>query len=176
MVLGNLFNSVKSIAGVGGATNNIGFRKKLVNADFGLTANVTCVAGQYTQIGEYTVPAQQLIAFGYGTPNEGNGANQGYVYVRIDDTSGAMAGTLRLVQSNAQGTKRIVVAEERTETFKASETDRTLAMPLPEQIQFPKVGEDSKLVIEFKPDGASDLTLDYDATETKYRIPVTIYQ
>jgi hypothetical protein len=178
MVLGLLGNILKPL--MGGFTPRGGgsgrpFRATLNNADFtGIaTANQTLVANQWTQIGYYKVPAQTGARVGYGNPKEPD--NQGYIYFRIDDTSGNQItdGSMRLVHSNAEGTRRDVVFQESLTRLSGSQTDRTQMVPVPEVLDFPILGEDSRIVIEVNT--ATAHTIDYDGTNTIIRIPVTRY-
>jgi hypothetical protein len=83
-------------------------------------------------------------------------------------------GLVRLRLTNAQETAQLDVVEQRTERLRASQNDRTQAYLLPEYGV--NAVEDSKLVIDFKVDGASNVTFDYNDTDSKFLIPVTIYQ
>lgn len=172
-ITGALSNNLKSI---GGSKKKTGFKRVLNLSDFNITANVSLVNDDYKKIGYKTVPAQQQMNFGFGS--EAQPDNQGYIYFRIDHTNGTQIdGTVRLVVSNAQETTKDVVAELRTENLAGSTTDRNQMVPLPETLA-PRLGvaqEDDQLQILFQADAASK-TLDYDGTNTKLLIPVTIYQ
>lgn len=143
--------------------------------DFGITANKTALASQYNKVGEVTVPAQQQITFGANDPVGGGSVAGRSCYLRFDNESGVqLNGKIRFALSNANETNVIIVAEERTEKLAADQNDRTKAVLLPEYNQ--RAGEDSKLQVLFYPDGASTVTIDYDGTNTKMLIPVTVYQ
>lgn len=156
------------------------FTKTLDKVDFqlcggGALATQTIIAGVYNRIGAYTVPAQQQFAFGYGSAAQS--MNQGYLYVELIDAAvAAMPGNVRLVQENATGTRKIVVFEEREEVLHGALADRQLKVALPEQAQFPLIGEDSNLVIEYLPDAALALAADLDHDGSTVYIPVTVYQ
>jgi hypothetical protein len=75
--------------------------------------------------------------------------------------------------TNANETNTVVILEESIERLSSDISDRTKAVLLPETAM--RVGEDSKLKIQFKAD-ASGKTIDYDATNTLFSIPVTVYQ
>jgi len=143
-------------------------------SDFGITANVTCQPNIYTKVGEVTVPAGQLVTFGIGNTAGGVDTRE-VAYIRFDDTSGSqLHGTIRLVLADPNEVRKIVVAEQRTEKFSASQTERDKGFKLGE---YPIVAkEDSKLIIEYYPDSASAVTIDYDGTNTKILMPVTVYQ
>lgn len=148
------------------------FKRTYNNTDWGLTADVVCGAGQWTVIGEVTVPAQQEVTFGSNDPTGGAGIAGSPVYVRIDDTSAQLSGKIRFALTNANETNTIVVLEETTERLSASINDRTLAVLMPE---FPtRAKEDSKLQILFYT--ASAKTIDFDDADTVLQVPVTVYQ
>lgn len=188
-MLGGLGNLGGLLGGLGGglrkkAPANI-FKKVLSGGDWNLAAGVLCPAGVWTVIGSYTVPAQQAYRFGFGSAAFPD--NQGYLYIVVyDDTatdSVEEEGSIRLVQRNAQGTIQLVVAEFRTEQLKGSVNNRQLMVALPEQAQFPLVGEDSVLEVQFKADNA-DTTCLWGAAVTSgtfptpdaCNVPVTVYQ
>lgn len=143
--------------------------------DFGITANKTALAGQYNKIGEVTVPAQQQITFGANDPIGGGSIAGRSCYIRLDNESGVqLNGKIRFAITNANETNTIIVSEERTEKLAADQNDRMKAVLLPEFAS--RAREDSKLQILFYPDGSSTVTVDYDGTNTKILVPVTVYQ
>jgi len=152
--------------------SNIPFKRTYRKSDFGLTADVALTQNKYVEIGSVTVPAQQEIAFG---SNESvSGRVQGApCYINIYDTAAQLAGVVRLVMTNANETETKVIMEESIERLSASISDRDSAVLLPETNI--RVKEDSKLKVLFKADAASK-TIDYDAANTKFSIPVTVYQ
>jgi len=142
---------------------------------------IDCKAGVFTVIGRFKCPPQQTYHFGFGSPAYPD--NQGYIYLAIyDDTATNSAqehGAVRLVQKNAQGTVSLVVAEFRTEQLCGDTADRKKQIALPEQVQFPLVGEDSYLEIHFKPDAADkiiDIAVGTAAGKDVWNIPVSCYQ
>lgn len=140
-----------------------------------ITANVTCQPSQWNKLASYTVPAQQEITFGGNDPVGGSSIAGRTVYMRIDNTSGTeLHGKVRFALTNANETNTVVVLEEHTSKLDADQNDRTKAVVLPEYPMRAK--EDSKLQILFYPDDASAVTVDYDGTNTKLSIPVTVYQ
>jgi len=140
------------------------------------------VAGQFTKIWEMTVPAQQMLHWGFGSPALPH--NQGYLwFAMLDAAAGMSEGTLRLVQANARETRRLVVAEFDTRNLhaaydaawaaadEAALTNKNEMMALPEKVEFPFVGEDSKLILEYNETvtpAASDIV--------EFSIPITVYQ
>ncbi|TRZ50595.1 MAG: hypothetical protein D4S01_06435 [Dehalococcoidia bacterium] len=136
-------------------------------------------AGVWTTIWEMTVPAQQQIHWGFGSPNQPQ--NQGYMWFAMMDIAADWSvGTLRLVQQNARRTRKIVVGEL-PDSQLHSATVTTLAtaallnknemIALPEKVEYPLVGEDSLIGLEY-----SLITAATAADAAGFRIPITVYQ
>ncbi len=130
-------------------------------------------------IWEKTVPAQQELAWGYGRADRP--ANQGYMwFAMLDSGTDWSVGTLRLAQSNARRTKIIVVAEM-ADSDLHSTTVTTIAtaallnkeekIALPEQVQYPKVGEDSLIQLRY-----ILITAATTADAAGFSIPISVYQ
>lgn len=135
---------------------------------------MTSKANWYRMGKGFVVPAQQTVHFGYGSADLPD--NQGYLYILIqidDEGPVAMAGKVRLVQANAQETVKYVVAEYNLASTHGSVTNKAMQIALPEQNQYPLVGEDSLLWIEVKSD---DDTVVLDMSASEIYVPVTIYQ
>lgn len=189
-ILGNLGGLLGGLGAVPGAAKtapaNV-FKKVLSHTDWwdvdleSASGVISCKAGVYTTVGRFKVPAQQTYHFGYGSPAYPD--NQGYCYLALyDDTatnSEQEHGAVRLVQRNAQGTVSLVVAEFRTEQLCGDTADRAKQIALPEQVQFPLVGEDSYLELQFRPD-ATDIIVDAAIGTALgldvWNIPVSCYQ
>ena len=163
------------------------FKKVLSHGDWWDTALesaagvIALKAGVFQPIGRFTVPAQQVYAFGFGAAMYPD--NQGYMHLAVyDDTvtnSVIAEGSIRLVQRNAQGITQLVVAEFRTEQLRGSTSNRQQMMALPEQTQFDLVGEDSIMEIQFSPDAVVSIVSPAIGTADKldiWNIPVTVYQ
>ncbi|HEY82220.1 MAG TPA: hypothetical protein G4O01_02905 [Dehalococcoidia bacterium] len=140
---------------------------------------ITCTAGVWTMIGRYKVQPRQRAHFGYGSAQTPD--NQGYLYIAIyDDTATNSAleeGKVRLTQVSADDLRKIVVGEWATIDLRGDKNDRNKRIALPEQVQFPWVGEDSYLAIEFKPDATDDIVktaIGTAAGEDLWNVPVTI--
>ncbi len=167
MVFGNLFGNNN------GKQGNM-FHRTYNSTQFGLTANVTCQPGQWTDVATLTVPAQQILTFGQTETIQG-GATGAQCYILLKDSSDAtLTGLIRFTLSDANKLYRTVVAEERTEKLGSDQTDRNKAYLLHRALDRAK--EDSKLIIEFYPDSASAVTVDYDATNLVMLIPLTVWQ
>ena len=133
----------------------------------------------YSLIWEMTVPAQQILAWGSGSPSQQR--NQGYMWFYAADLStGFEEGNLRLVISNARSTRVRVVKElnsQRLHTtsaatdIAATPTDINTMVALPEQVAFPKVGENSLMQLHFQ---TTIVTTTVDSCN--FSIPATIYQ
>jgi hypothetical protein len=133
----------------------------------------------FTLIWQRTVPAQQIIRWGSGSPNQQR--NQGFMhFMAMDEGTGYEDGVIRLVVADAREISRIVVIEINTQrlhttTFTTvitgTPTDINALYPLPLQVDAPGVQEDSLLQIYFRTTVA---TTTVDAVD--FSIPVTIYQ
>ncbi len=132
--------------------------------------------GAWYRIWEMTVPAQQAIHFGYGSP--ALPMNQGYMMFFMASAAAYDVGRFRLVQCNARRTKIIVVgqyADVGTHGNVAAIADPTIISKqemtaLPEKVEHPLVGEDSFLAIDYFP----DVVVVED--QAMMRIPVTVYE
>lgn len=133
----------------------------------------------WTKIWELTVPAQQQITWGYGSPALPH--NQGYMwFCSLDSGTGFQTGVLRLVQANARETRTLVVLEvDDTRLHLAVNTNLGLATPtnrndmiaLPEKVEFPMVGEDSKLQLWYR-----CIAVPAAEDDVGFSIPITVYQ
>jgi hypothetical protein len=134
----------------------------------------------YSLIWEMVVPAQQILAWGSGTPSQQR--NQGYMWFYAADISTAFnVGNLRLQISNARSTRVRVVKEQNdqrlhttdvTSVTTAQPTDINNMIALPEQVAFPKVGENSLMQLTYQTTTATAGVID----ECNFSIPATIYQ
>lgn len=130
-------------------------------------------------IWQMTVPAQQKIRWGFGSPQFQ--VNQGFMwYFNLDAGTDFQEGVIRLVQANARQTKIFTVAELPTEQLhlnvattpaSATPTSRDDMLPLPEKVEFLPVGEDSLLQIWHRTT-IEGTTID----RVEFSIPITIYQ
>ena len=128
---------------------------------------------------QLTVPAQQILQWGYGSPSAQR--NQGYMWFYAADLStGFEEGNLRLVISNARSTRVQVVKElnsQRLHTtnaatdITATPTDINTMIALPRAVGFPKVGENSLMQLFFQ---TTIPTTTVDSVN--FSIPCTIFQ
>jgi len=134
----------------------------------------------YSLIWEFVVPAQQILAWGYGTPSQQR--NQGFMwFYGADIGAGFGVGNLRLQISNARATRVRVVKEQNDQRLHTTDySTTTLAQPtsidtmiaLPEQVAFPKVGENSLMQLTYQTTTATGGAID----QSNFSIPATIYQ
>lgn len=167
-LMDNLTSQVDEITGqsnAGGAS----FPKTLTTDDF-MAGDVDVPAGEYVKLGEFVVPAQEAYRWGKGTASFE--ANQGYVYILIQNATPAeVTGTVRLQQRDAQERNIVTVFEERADVLHESKANRDQQVPLPEQQSYPKVGKNSKLAIAFRSDAADTVS----KADTDILLPVTVY-
>jgi len=135
------------------------------------------VAGQDALLWTLTVPAQQQVRWGFGSP--ATPQNQGYLWWGFSSAAAYIEGKLRLVQANARTTKVITVAEadvNQLHNYVAftvvgmQQNDKNTMMALPEKREFDKVGEDSMLQLWFH------CTTAVVVTVGGFSIPITVYQ
>ncbi len=134
------------------------------DAAYNTTAEVIAIIGAmaagptWVKIWELTVPAQQQLAWGFGSPALPH--NQGYMwFCSLDVNADFQVGVLRLVQCNARETlSRVVLEVDDTRLHGTTVTTLATATPtninemiaLPEKVEFPLVGEDSKLQLWYR--------------------------
>ena len=155
------------------------------NAAFDTSAEVAAIIQANTAlttpslIWEMTVPAQQMIRWGSGSPNQQR--NQGYAhFFALDTGTDFEEGTLRLMVTNARRQRSVLVHEFNTQrlhtttstsTITATPTDINTMVALPEQLGSPLVREDSLLQLWFQT-RIPGTTVD----AVGFSIPCTIYQ
>lgn len=135
-------------------------------------------AGNYSLIWEKTVPAQQVIYWGYGDPNQQRNQSFNW-FAAIDAGTGFEDGILRLSVTNATRTNSVVVAEFNTANMHsttstslatAQVTDINQMVPLPLQTSI-AAGEDSLIQLHFKTQSATT-TVD----QCNFSLGITIVQ
>jgi len=125
--------------------------------EVGTLVEAGSAAQVFNLIWEKTVPAQQVIYWGYGDPNQQR--NQSFNWwAALDPTTGFEDGILRLSVTNATRTNSVVVAEFNTANMHATDntslttaqpTDINSKVPLPLQTAI-AAGEDSYIQLHFK--------------------------
>lgn len=140
-------------------------------------------AGVWTVIWEMTIPAQQMVHWGYGSP--ATPQNQGYMWFCIADCVGAFVdfsiGVLRLAQVNARRTHTVIIAEIADAALHVAAggvgiaanalLDKNEMYALPEKVEFPLVGEDSLIQLQY-----NLITAATAADSAGFKIPITVYQ
>ncbi|MCS3901051.1 hypothetical protein [Methanococcus voltae] len=124
----------------------------------------TIKAGRWTDIYKFTVPVQEQVAIG----SDDNG-NVGILYGIIKDNSetpAEVSGVIRISRRPARENVSDRQLEVRTEMIKDTMTDRLKAYFLPVK-RNKRIGENSKLVIEFMPD------TDFVLGDSVLQIPIT---
>lgn len=192
-ILGSLAGGILKPSGLvvpGGEPTQQPFRKHLRIEDgdavYNTMAQVLAIIGAltagsvWTKIWEMTVPAQQQIAWGFGSPAFPD--NQGYMWFCSLNIAGSFqVGELRLVQAKARETLSKVVAEfddsrlhgtDVTTLASATPVNKKEMMALPEKVEFPLIGEDSLMQLWYRCITASAVAED----AVGFSIPVTIYQ
>jgi hypothetical protein len=112
----------------------------------------------WTKIWEKTVRAQQTIRWGYGSPQ--TPYNQGYMwFCSLDTTVDFEHGKLRLTQTTANDSPWLIVKElddaalhlsTVTSLATATPISKNDMVALPEKVEFPEVGEDSKIQLWYQ--------------------------
>jgi len=151
-----------------------GFKRVLTNTDFGMGgSDITITGSQYNKVGEFTVPAQQIISVGSNDPTGGGSIAGTAGYVRFDRPTGTQThGLLRVAVTNANETNTVIVVEEQSRRWSADQTDRTKAVLLPESMV--KAREDSRIQLLWKPATAGENIV--NGSSTLVLLPVTVYQ
>lgn len=153
-----------------------GFQKDLRQADFTgvATADVDLDEDIWTLVGYYKIPAQQMVRIGYGRASEPQ--NQGYMYIRLDGSGGAITGMVRIKIESANGERSDMVGEWNLISTAGDKNLKDKMIALPEDIRF-QAKEDDKILIEIKTDNvaADGSTIDYDDTDNYIKIPTTAY-
>lgn len=172
----------------GGAPSSYGFRSyvKVTSGDAAYDAEAEVIAlitgtahADFRKIWEMTIPAQQRVAWGFGSA--GLPHNQGYLwFASLDAGTDWDDGVLRLQQANARETNVIVVAEIPDNTLHtatvtslatARPTDRNDMIALPEKVDKPLVREDSRLQLTYRL-----ITAATTHDHVGFDIPITVYQ
>lgn len=191
MVMQNILGQIANLGALGAPkaapATQMPFKTTLLPTDGDLGAGepaamiailAAMAAGDHAIIWTMTVPAQQEIRWGFGSP--ATPMNQGYMWWGFCSAAAYIQGKLRLIQANARRTKVFAVAdidsgmlhyETGVWTVAAMRmTDKQDMMALPEKREFPKVGEDSLLQLEYECTTAVVVTLG------SFSIPITVYQ
>ena len=187
-ILDNIAGLVGGLAGNGVPTKSPvaarqGFRTdvQVANGDaaFDTAAEVFALIGAvnaWHRIWEMTIPAQQAVHWGYGSP--ATPANQGYMFFFAASAAAYDVGFLRLMQENSRRTISFPVAEIADVSLHGlvaaiadpSLIDKQQMIALPEKVEYPLVGEDSRIALSYFP------TVLVVETQCEFKIPITVYQ
>jgi len=136
-------------------------------------------AGIWTRIWEMTIPAQQRVAWGSGTPALPQ--NQGFMwFAMLDSGTDWSIGTLRLMIQDHGRNRTFPVASipdsqlhstTVTSIATAALLNKNEMIALPEKREFDLVGEDSRIALDYRLRTAATAV---DAAG--FRIPITTYQ
>lgn len=129
-----------------------------------------CVAGNPTILGEYVVPAGELVAIGYGKES-GQESAQGRIFIDLQESGAAANGVIRISAYSPQNRPKEIMKEFRTETLRQNETDRTKQVPFAQHDLF--VSEDKKIVLEFIAD--ADVTVDKSKCKILFDITKQVF-
>lgn len=135
-----------------------------------LSSDVAVTTNAYHRIGSYQVRAGERITLGHGQSNAFSDAI-GRIFADIKDNASTPAnldGKLRFVVNSPQDQHKKTLVEFNTRKLRSDINDPTKQLPLAEFNT--GVKEDSKLVIEFKPE--RDATV--SATNTTMLIDMTL--
>lgn len=173
LVNGGISGAVNEVTGEpesGGSESFRRFLKAKHVADAGQTNDT--VTDDFNRVAEFVVPAQERYRWGIGAAK--HEANQGYIYISLVDNTVdniPIDGSVRLQQRDAQGREIRTVQQLDLEPLRASKSDRTMMVPLPEQTEYRKVGRDSKLALAVESE--TNTTVDWDNSEVI--LPTTVY-
>lgn len=124
-------------------------RSALIASDF-QSGDVSCTAGQFTEIGRYAVKAGQYLTMGWGFSASQSDAD-GRIYAEIKDTADAeITGKLMISVYTPEDRHYNDLFEDRTENLNSSATDRTKQLPFPEMNE--GYGKDWIYKLFFNPD------------------------
>lgn len=130
-------------------------------------ASTICIPGNPIMLGEYVVPAGEMVKIGYGQL-DGQENAQGRIFIDMRNTAdGLLDGFVRITAYSAQNRALEILQEYRTETLRQNETDRTKQIPFSEHQAW--VPEDKKIVLEFIADSAVTV----DKVKTKVLMDIT---
>lgn len=131
--------------------NYVKYSKNFVEDEFSIDTTVTLPAGKYTEVFVMSVPAQQIRTWG-ARGILGTGVDdRGTLTFAIKDASGTtIAGSARMIVTDAGRNSRVPLEEVRSTE---GVTGRRVA-----EAKDKYVGEDSLLILEYKPDSDATAT------------------
>jgi hypothetical protein len=154
--------------------SQMGSEYVLEEQNFDNTFGSNLTAGSWVDAAEFIVPAQTRYNVGYGSADKS--ATVGRWYANFEDgSSNAVVGQARIVTRNANDkaveTDISAVATSRLDT---NQSDPRTQYAVPEILDTNKVGEDSKVVLQFKLDsGSTGTSIDFSAST--FQLSLTEY-
>lgn len=131
------------------------FANTLGASDLIAAAAPAVVAGQWNELGRYTVSAGMAVALGFGGM-EGQDSAAGRIYMDLRDNAvapgAAINGRIRFTLDNPQKRTERVLFEARTERLRTTAADPTKQIPF--SFIDAVATEDWSLVLEYMPDAA----------------------
>jgi hypothetical protein len=133
------------------------YRSTLTSGQLINSASVACVAGTYTQLGEYQVLPGDLIALGYSDLDDQSGA-VGRIYVTLNTSVPAVIpGTVRLALMSEADRQLSIEFECRIEILNQNATDRTKQLPF--EVSTTWLSNYKRFQLSFNPDTTATVSL-----------------
>lgn len=134
-------------------------------SDMGMSTtatNISCTAGQYTQIGSSKTNPQTINYWGQGVIANGVDSRETAKITLQSVASGALTGQIRLAVTDANGVNLIPVYQNNLSNF-------TTGVKL--GLSAPGAKENSYIVCLFNPD--STTTVNFASTTNVFNVPIT---
>lgn len=164
-MLGNMFGSaVDSVTGQAKGSEN-GSLFTLETDDLDQTFGDNLTAGSWVDAAEFIVPAQTAYNVGYGVAD--NEATVGRFYANFEDgSSNEVKGQVRIITRNANDKAvETDISSLSTARLDSDISNYRQQVAVPEVLDTSKVGQDSKVVIQFKlKSGSSGTSIDFSAS------------
>lgn len=142
------------------------FRSAFTQKELIAKDTINCIADNPIILGQYVVPAGELVSIGYGNL-DGQQNAQGRIFIDLQDTTKAVDGLIRISAFSPQDRPKEIMREYRTETLRLNVDDRTKQLAFPEHQLY--ISEDKKIVLEFIAD--TDCTV--SKSKTKILMDIT---
>jgi hypothetical protein len=133
-------------------------------------------SGTWVDLAEYIVGAQTAYNVGYGVADIPDKVGRFYAHFE-DGSSNVVSGQVRILTRDAND-KNVdtEISGMSTSRLDSDANDWRKQVAVPEIERTPKVGEDSKIVIQFKLDpGSTGTTIDMSASGTQFLLDTTQY-
>lgn len=172
-IFGNLGSAVDQITGKPKNSRG-GSYHDLEEQNFDNTFGSNLVAGSWKDAAEFIVSAQTEYNVGYGAAD--TESTVGRWFATLDDGAGnTVTGQCRIVTRNAND-KAVETDISGVSTSRLNKSNPTEQYKVPEVMDTNRVGEDSKIVFQFKLDsGSAGTSIDFTAAATEFRLSLTEY-